>query len=324
MPSPGTRFVVLSAALAAGCVPDFEDDTSRVAAPRVLAVQATPAEAAEGESVTLRALVASSDEGANPDPDWSLCIDRKPLSELGPVSPACLASAAPGAEIALPLGRGAEVPATMPDIACQLFGPERPEPKPGEPSGRPVDPDPSGGFHQPVLTWLGPTAALGGVRLSCPINATVDATIEFNQRYLPNENPMLASFEARYGGTTVTLDGDEPAEIEAGLSVELRVTWPDCPAETACPGAETYVLYDPGSQTIVERKETLVVSWYATDGLFDEARTDRVTTVGAGGEPGTTNRWIAPDRDGTVRLWAVVRDDRGGVSWLSGNVVLLR
>jgi hypothetical protein len=305
---------------AAGCVPDFDDRTSEVLAPRVLAIQAFPAEAGKNDEVELRALVASPD-GSAPEPSWSLCVDRKPLSELGPLSARCLASPELAPEVAVTLGTGATASATLPAKVCQLFGPERPDPKAGEPSGRPVDPDPTGGYYQPVLAWLGQSTVLGGVRLACPLSgATREGTVEYNERYRPNSNPELDAFELlRADGSTEALDA-EPAPVLARRErVQLRARFAACPAETPeeCGGAERYAFYDHDAQRVVDRDETLVVSWFSSAGALGEERSDRDPSQPV---DSATNRYVAPPEPGEVRLWAVVRDDRGGVSWRSGRV----
>lgn len=339
--------------LMAACVPDFVDDTTRVSEPRILAIRAEPAEAAERESVKLVALVAEPRDDSQIA--WSLCLDRKPLSELGPVSPQCLQSPdlEPSLGVSLGSSNGNEssVKATLPDIACQLFGPQRPDPKAGEPAGRPVDPDPTGGFYQPALAWLGQTAVLTAVRLACPLSgATREGLVEFNQRYRRNENPLIERFElVRGSGEVNELAPDGEVQVAPGESVELRVTWPACPSEPrcgdgicgpdetvrvqegsgsallecaedcrvprGCGGAERYVIYDPIAQAVELRGEELVVSWYATAGDFDAARTDSAS-LGTQEAAGSRNRFRAP-ASGRVQLWAIVRDDRGGVSWSS-------
>jgi hypothetical protein len=337
--SKAARFAV--ACLAIGCVPDFVDDTSLVGEARVVAVQSQPAEAAEGEAVTLRALVVAADRSAEPELAWSLCLARKPLSELGPVSPECLISPQAEPEVRASLGRGAEAEALLPEDACQRFGPQRPDPKPGEPAGRPVDPDPTGGFYQPVVAWLADTAALGAARLTCQIRDTT-----FTRRYKRNRNPELTAFDVlRADGSVLESSADEPITLRRGEAVNLRVRWPVCPASDSCgdeicgidedavtcaedcseprgcAGAERYALFDPLALTTSAAVESLVVAWFATAGRFDAPRTDRVAAAGSDGEPGTLNRYVAPS-SGAVTLWAVVRDDRGGVSWLERSVVL--
>jgi hypothetical protein len=322
MPKRRSECLALGAVLvgASGCIPDFVDDTTRVTAPRVLAIQAQPAEAEESEAVTFEALVAAPGGVAPELPAWSLCIDRKPLSELGPVSPRCLAGATPGAEIAIPVAPEPPVSAILPEDACQLFGPDRPDPKPGEPSGRPVDPDPTGGFYQPVLAWLGAQPVLGGVRLSCGlVGASPAVTKAYNQRYTKNQNPGLYSLEAlRNDGSSEVLSESGEHQARPGERLRLRVTWPDCPDEGECDGAERYVVYDALSQSLLEHTESFVVSWYATAGAYAEPRTERA--FGDPGESsGTLNTFTAP-ASGTVDIWAVARDDRGGQSWVHGSL----
>jgi hypothetical protein len=330
-----------TAYVAAGCVPDFVDDTSQVSAARVVAVRSEPAEAAEGELVSLRALVVAADRSITTQPLWSLCLDRKPLSELGPVSPECLASPQAEPEVRESLGRGEEVEAVLPEDACQRFGPQRPDPKPGEPSGRPVDPDPTGGFYQPVVAWLDDSAALGAARIACAIR---DAT--FTRRYKRNRNPELSAFDVlRADGSVIESNADQPISLQRGEAVNLRIRWPACPSSDTCgdglcgidedaitcaddctqpqgcAGAERYARFDPLSLSTTVQVESLVVAWFATAGRFDAPRTDRVGAAGGDAEPGTLNRYVAPN-GGEATLWAVVRDDRGGVSWLERSVVL--
>ena len=318
---PSCRLLAVTL-LASGCLPHFIDDSTRVTGARILAVRAEPAEAKESEPVTLEALVALP-PGADPVlPDWSLCIDRKPLSELGPVSARCLTGPNPGADIATLIDPGPPAVAAVPENACQLFGPDRPEPKPGEPSGRPVDPDASGGFFQPVLAWLGAEPVLSGVRLGCSlVGAPPDVTKAYSQRYHPNQNPALEPLELlRNDGSIETFDGDEALELGPAERVRLRVKWPECPDEGTCGGTERYVVYDALTQTLLDRTESFVVSWYATAGNFAEPRTEQAFG-GDGEKPGTVNSWSAPT-SGTVEVWAVAHDDRGGQSWAHGTVVI--
>ncbi len=312
-------FVSLLAALASSaCVPDFDDETSRITGPRVLAIRAFPAEAPKNQQVELTALIATPD-GSEPEaPAWSLCLDRKPLSELGPLSPRCLASPEPEPEIAQALGEGVQVTATLPAKVCQLFGPERPDPKAGEPSGRPVDPDPTGGFYQPVLSWLAGSAVLGAIRLECPLSgATREATVEYNERHRENQNPELAAFELlRADGSSAELDAEETPSVARGERIGLRARFGDCADAEGCLGAESYLVYDREAERLEERRETLVVSWFSSAGKLDEERSEG----DQGPEHAATNRFTVPNQPGDVRLWAVVRDDRGGVSWRAGRL----
>src|SRR5688572_26759007 len=137
----------LGVAVFSACVPEIDDDLSLVSAERVLAVIAEPPEAGEGDRVVLSALVASPVGAASALVSYSFCLTRKPLSELGPVDPSCLS----GTGELVALGQGARVEGSIDRGACSLFGPRRPTPEPGQPAGRPVDPDATGGFYQPVM-----------------------------------------------------------------------------------------------------------------------------------------------------------------------------
>ncbi len=334
------------AVLLAACVPEFDDDLSQLRQPRILALQSEPAEAKQG-AVTLTALVAMPPDAADPGtPDFALCVDRKPLTELGPVSPRCLAGIGPGNSALLPLGAGPSVQATLPADTCRLFGPLRPEPKPGEPAGRPVDPDPSGGYYQPFVSVLPGAAesALGGVRLACGIAGAVQAQIvEFNARYVANANPAPAALELVTGEGSVPVAADEPeqsaeTQVVAGQRLVLRVRWPDCPRTAecgdglcsegesvtdcadgcsvgnGCTGAESYAWYDPLTRSVASRRESLRVSWFTSAGRFAEERTGR--SEGEADVSFSDNTWQAPAA-GVARIWVVLRDDRGGVGWRS-------
>ncbi|HEY0840010.1 MAG TPA: hypothetical protein VGD74_07475 [Vulgatibacter sp.] len=303
-------------ALAAGCRPDLDDRVSIVDAPRILAIRAEPAEARPGAAVSYAALVGQGPGAEGPPPlRWSFCTARKPLAELGPVSSACL-DEEPGslAEI----GDGPVVDAVIPKDACRTFGPEVPAPKPGEPAARPVDPDSSGGFFQPVLLRSGAEGAISleQSRIGCGIaGVTPDVLAEFQRRYVVNANPALAAVSMALGDHEIELRPGDPVgegnRVPAGATVRLRASWPAC-GSAPCEGAEPYVVFDPERRALVERHESIRIAWFATDGEFDHDRTGRE----AGGEPFTDNEWIAPGAPGPVRLWVVIRDDRGGVGWL--------
>ncbi len=322
MKSLPTRIALVLVSLtgAWSCVPAFDDDTSKVTNPRVVAVQSSPAEALEETEVTLTALVVAPEGAAGTsDLNWGLCVERKPLAELGPVDPACLDPQA-GDEVLASRGEGLSVTAILPTDACRLFGPKRPEPKPGEPAGRPVDPDPTGGFYQPVITFLDDTEiALGGIRLDCGLSgATREAALEYAERYHANVNPEIALRLRRSDGEIEPL-GAEPWQVQAGERLRVEARWSDCDtSDEACTGAEHYVWFAPTTHAVEPRRETLRLSWYGTAGDFDVERTgvaetDREATS-------SQNGWLAPTRPGISRIWVVITDDRGGVSWQTAQI----
>jgi len=334
---------VCACAVVAGCKPDLDQTVSIVKGPQILAVRSDPAEATPMTPVTYTALYVDPTEAvASPPLEWAFCNARKPLAELGPVSPQCLQKSG---DWFVPLGAGGQVVGALPDIACRQFGPDVPEPQPGQPQGRPVDPDTTGGYYQPVRVFApaasGAVVGIGETRLSCGLaGATSDQAAQYAGRYRNNTNPAVDSL-AILGGSGATLqpDGQGVANsITAGQRVAFRVTWADCPAvdvcgdsycgpdETSmtcmadcampkgCTGAERYVLYDLMSRSLVDEREGIHVSWFATDGTFDVDRTGRDPEHPT---PSSDDGWLAPARATTVHMWIVLLDDRGGTGWAS-------
>jgi hypothetical protein len=329
--------------LPAGCVPDFETDLSALRAPRLLAIASNPAETQGKKAVKLSALVAVPEGETAPNLDWTMCLSRKPLTELGPVNPVCL-QPDDGSGAVVTLGQGEQVDATLDQDVCKLFGPVRPSAMAGEPAGRPVDPDITGGFYQPVVASLDGVPSLGAIRVDCdPANLNRDDALAFRAQYRVNENPRITSLSiTRDGGESSSLEegAERATEIEAGRAVTFRAGWDDCPSEsvcgdglcmanedsTTCPddcsagnahgctGAESYVWYDREANRVAPRREAMSVAWYASKGSFeleqtglDEAQARRSTS--------TKNTWHPGAAAGAATVWVVVRDSRGGQSW---------
>jgi hypothetical protein len=298
--------------------------------------------------------------------NWAICNERKPLAELEPVSPLCLYASGTWFTS---LGVGNPVTGTMPSDACRQFGPDVPEPMPGQPPGRPVDPDVTGGYYQPVRA-LAPGAGsnltvIAETRLSCGLaQASPDVVAAFALRYHPNTNPLVASLglcepsePPCTNGVTPWVAGGPgvmPNAVAVGQHVYLQVAWPTCPivdvakdgvcgpdetgascmscgpsvmVSTAdccpgptmdcahplgCTGAERYVVFDTQSGGLVDQREGIAVSWFATGGAFDSDATGR---AGSDDQVTSDNGWQTPTGPGPVTVWVVLRDDRGGVGW---------
>ena len=274
--------VALALLVLAGCVDAVDQQVSRIDGPRVLAVVPTPAEAAPRDAVTYAAVVAGPAGPLDGAPlTWAHCTAPKPPTEDNVVAPACVDD--PAALVAL--GAGATITATLPADACATYGPDTP------PGGfRPRDPDPSGGYYQPVRAAY-PDAPIGfGLhRIACDLGDAPPAIVRgFRDRYRRNQHPVLDPL--RVAGVAA------PAVVAPGQAVTLVATWP---AEAA----EPYVVYDRASVALVDRTETLRVGWFATAGTL------AADATGAG-EVG----WTAPEAPGPVHLWAVLHDDRGGLA----------
>jgi len=134
--SPAATVLLGLLASTSGCVPEFDTDLSQLTEPRLLAISSSPAETQPQKQVTLTALVAVPEGQQAPAVDFAVCLARKPLTELGPVNPLCLAPD-DGSGAVVGLGRGASATATLDKDVCKLFGPLRPsrwaEMAPGDP-----------------------------------------------------------------------------------------------------------------------------------------------------------------------------------------------
>ncbi len=277
------------------CNPTFSDRPSLITGPRVLAVQGSPAEARPGDTVAYQVLVAAADANTA---QWNYCNTPKPLDENNVVAAGCLD---PGGPELPPLGSGPGVSAALPINACQLFGPDPPPPMQGKPPLRPRDPDVSGGYYQPVRIAVGGVTGFGLERISCNLaSAGTDLAVDFARRYTANQNPTL-------------LDVTPPDPIHAGQKVTLTASWtPD--------SVETYPVYDLTAQALVDHREAMRVSWFATGGSFEHDRTGRDEGEM---ETSTDDDWTAPKDAGTVTLWVVLRDSRGGVAWRELTVAVV-
>jgi len=327
--------------LLAGCVPELIDDTPYVDEPRVLAIRLDPPEAVPGATVRASALFADAEGLVDGDPFvWSFCVARKPLAELGPVSPRCYE---PGeAWEAMDGAQGA-----LPADGCARFGPNPPPAEAGESGGRPVDPDPSGGYYQPVVASRPavdeePTLAFARLRCGIP-NVNQETFVAWNRAYRDNVSPMPETLSVvGEAGTVVPWEGTGDAiEVQAGATMTLEVAWPACPDSascgdgvcspeedvttcrddceipTGCNGAERYVVWDTADKILRLRREALSIAWYVTGGTVAEARTGR-----SADDPERTSRneWTAPSSAGEVWGAVVLRDDRGGVGYRSFRV----
>jgi len=280
---------------AGACRPDFDERESFVDRTMVLGMKIEPAEARPGEAVTATLLVASPEGPViAPPASFGFCNTPKLLTENGSVSASCQRG------VVAPIGDAPGAVATvLPPDACFVFGPEV---KAAE--LRPRDPDSTGGFYQPIRSALsGGIVSFGFARVKCNLAyAAADAVTAFTAQYKLNVNPTLLPLEARVNGAVVALDA-----IPRGATVTLRASWK--PED-----AEAYVAFDPATQLVVPRRETMRVSWFTTAGSFANDRTGRDE---AELESFTENAWVAPPEPRRVHLFTVLRDARGGMSFAS-------
>jgi hypothetical protein len=273
--------------LLAGCRPDAGAPLWQIAAPRLIALRGTPAETAPSESVLWEGLVASPDGEQAAPLAWGLCHAPRPLTTNDVVAAECL-------EMVEALGTAVSVQATVPADACQRFGPETPPSTAGQPDPRPVAADAGGGWYQPYRADLGTALNIGLQRIRCHLaGASADVAAQFQVQYRANQNPQPGP---------ILVDGDPSGSLTPGEHT-LSVSWP---AEAA----ESYPVFDVISQSLVTRREAIRVSWFVTGGVLAEERTGR---LGDDTALESSNHLTASS--GPIHVWAVVRDDRGGVGW---------
>ena len=283
------RSAVIAVLALAACDGGLDQRLAIIREPRVLAVISEPAEAKPRAPVKFHAVVASSDGPVDASPSWAFCAAPKPPTEDNAVSDACI-----GEDQLLALGTNPTAMGTLPADGCLRFGPDVP---PGM-DFRPRDPDATGGYYQPVRVALDDLLAFGLTRITCKLGrAPAEVAFDYDQRYVANENPVLEP---------MVLD-----QVPADRDVTLRATW-------SAASAESYLYFDPAAQALVERREAMRVSWFATGGsLAVDAsavgETDEATEV--------STTWHTPPA-GAAWIWMVLRDSRGGIATRAYSVTV--
>jgi hypothetical protein len=287
------RALVLILVLA-GCEDTLDQRLAIVDQPRVLAITSEPPEVLPGATATLTALVASPKGPLTTVPAWSLCDAPKPPTVDNAVADGCVE------DQVLPLGDGASITAPIPMDACRTFGPDV-----ASAGFRPRDPDPTGGYYQPIRAAV-PSLdlAFGFTRITCNLaNAPGDVAQQYKTTYVANTNPTL---------TALTLDGALPASVAPDSDVTLSIGWP-------ADAVESYLYYDQTSQTLITRRESMRVSWFATAGALAVdasavSESDSATSV--------STTWHTPSSGGPAFLWVVLRDSRGGIATASAALTV--
>ena len=309
--------VVLAALLYAGCGDDLLK-YNQLTGFRVLALRASPSILNQGESTTLDALTFVEGESVpGLRYHWSWCPARLPSAGGGD----CALDAAAFARAfgldgnAIDFELGTEATATF------IY--------PGEAE-----------TYRAACTNAAGSAAQGGFVFSCeggfPISIRADITYgeqtirvqkDVHLRFgdLPgNTNPVLGAVSIlKVGGETTPTPWPEAtaARVTLGEHYEVRVEVDEASAERFVP---TATVVDPAPQ---ERRENLYITWFVSSGDTNERRTSLVQGAGSLAELGK-NQWQLPkagdEKRDTARLFLVLRDERGGVSWLARTVELAR
>jgi hypothetical protein len=308
--SSTTSWLIAAALAVVGCKPNLGAPPSLVTGPRILAVRGTPPEAAESAPVAYDALAVDVTGAVTaPAIGWAQCLAPDPPASGNDVSDTCLS-------IPDDAGPAPTFSAPLPDDACMLFGPETPPPQKNQPATRPADADTTGGYYQPIrAVWqsdAGDEVAFALERILCRLaNAPVEAAGQYAADYLPNANPQLVDLVLDPAGAATALftagqaAAPPAASVGAGATVTLGADW-------SADSAESFLVWNVVSLSLVTQRESLRLSWFATGGEFEHDVTGR----GSGEtETFSQNGWTAPATPGPVYLWAVLRDDRGGIDF---------
>jgi hypothetical protein len=272
------------------CVPEFSRRVSRIDQPRLLGVISTPAEAAPGEAISLRPILADATGPSADIPSWAFCLDRLPSANYNSLSDACLT----GTGAAEALGTATELITSVPKDSCGVFGSEPPPPQGDAAPLRPADPDETGGYFRPVRVVTKAVTGFARIRVTCPLQrAPIDVALRYRELFTKNQNPPIAGFDAP--------ESAAPSQV---IKFSLRV---DPTAE------EVYPIYT--RSTLVTRRERLTVRWYSTRGTF---AVDQSSVIN--GE--ATVSFATESAAGTVYLWALLEDDRGGLSAETRSIVI--
>jgi hypothetical protein len=309
--------LAVAALICAGCDSDLPA-YNHLEGFRVLALRASAPSLHQGESTTLDALTF-----VEPDPApalryrWSWCPARLPSARGG----GCAVDEATFARL---LGlEGGGVSFDLGDQATAQLA------YPGQAAA-----------YQAVCANAAGTATPGEFVFSCeggfPISVRAEIThgeqtilIQKDVRLLfgdlpANKNPLLGTVSI----ATVN-EGTSPRSWAEGTAVRLalgeryqiQVAVDEASAELFVPEA---TVVDPSPK---ERRESLYISWFVSSGDTDLDRTSFIKEGVSLAEFGR-NEWMLPkagdeERD-AARLFVVLRDERGGVSWLSRSAELAR
>ncbi len=310
---------LLLTAAVVGCGGDF-DPYNRLTSLRILGIQAEPAWLAQGVSTTLRAAVFTPHTDAV-SYEWSWCPFRA-STEAGfncAVSEAELNAAlaqggASNLQVSYALGNAASATFSAPlptELLAAICA--------GAIQGTGLFvPNCVDGF--PIS--IGLTVRAGGDT----VVAMKEVIVQLDVLRPVNENPRITELRvgpagARVEESTLLADDATSASVTLSEEVELYATVPETAAERYLPRP------DASTPEPTERLETLTLSWFIEVGDTKSMRTSFVWGESKFDDL-EHNTWSLPEPESTpetsARLWLVLRDNRGGTSWLTRAVTLLQ
>ena len=324
--TPRTYRLILSfsyAAYLSGCG-DFSTDVERYSdldRLRVLAVRSTPADLAPGETATLSALVFEP-KGRDVSYEWSWCPARSDESGAFKctISEKALrkAWADTGSSDELPsydLGSGPEATFTHVFTPTLLTS---------------VCESLSANAANPEQATL---ACLFGleVSISLHVRSSKSEVTALKPLVLLNDNPAAAkrNVNPEPGSTLSVRDLTNNSRLKSGESVRAGHKY-SLTAEVQTETAQTFTAAPTTTEPDPEpHRETLIMSWFMTEGTPVSADADAADSFGGDSERTTfvdgynefdglvTNGWQLPLTAGPqdAQVIVVLRDERGGVGW---------
>lgn len=272
------HLAALVATSMAACAPELPPVPHVLTRPQVLAIVATPAEQRPGQEATYAAIVGGPDTTA-------AALVGAQLAWATCAAPRPLGEEGPIDPACLDRGTEAQVPLAATGTVVRARVPVDacrtfgPDPPPGD--FRAQDPDATGGYYLPLVVQGLDLDVVFGHRLRCGVaRAPADLARAFEAEYRDNRAPEVTAL--RHDGATLRLELPPAA-------------------------AETYPVVAPSGDALERRTEQLTVTWWASAGALGSPRA--VVVDGAAETP-----WQA---DSAATAWAVVRDERGGVTVVS-------
>lgn len=308
---------------AGGCQDDFAPYT-RLAEMRVLAIRAEPtASPGFNETVTLRPAIYLLPGQTIATYQWEWCPFPGP-STAG--YPCAISHPDLVALVNEQGGPGDMIPdynlVSVGDTASftNVFPPELLAAVCAGMSGTPFAPDCDDGFPiQIKLRVAGPA----GDPLYDEIEAVWTLRLPIDSAVPLNQNPVLempAQMVAVVGGQDRSIDELMSPTVTLPRDMETVVRL-DGLTEAA---SESYYAVDDEGQSFLDH-ERLTLSWFVESGDIDEARTAFIFDV----EPiedTRRNSWTPALREdydrNDARIFVIIRDNRGGVTWAEGRVLL--
>ena len=280
--------------LCAACTPNFQS-ASDVVDLRVLAIRSDPPEAQMDldagtvQDVTVQVLVADSSPSLSATMTGLLCLPTDSLT-CDAASPFKLPP------VTQPVGRAFSYPLRVPPDTLR------------------------GALANDKLNGL------GGVRVQLQINVTAGSPAKvvsaekillFSRNdHVPNHVPLLDAVDVTFdGGAPSTLKPGETLQLVQGKTFGLRPRPHTCDAGTCPNGIESYDTLDLSGK-VIHLTEQFAYSFFTTAGA--ELDRDGADEPRDGGAPpdGLARIDSTGAADGGT-LWIVVRDGRGGESWIT-------